>query len=181
MYESSSFPPSVKVGDIIKVFTPQFTEKHFEIVFVEPIPPITKDFGSISAGSTSAGNKITELEMEGGTKSDFSDFFHLRMVLLDDTELTVKEPVTTSRFQTLNDDVAINIFTPPELTELVVMEDNTLTIDAKNPSQYTLPQSRVRFYGWRYTGNLIQENVAKSMAAQNGERIKPMLAAGFSV
>ncbi len=184
MYNNSFFPPSVNVGDIIKVFTPQFTEKHFEIVFVEPLPQcmaLTKDFGSITSGSTSTGNKITQLEMEGGTKTDYSDFFHVRMFCIDDIQLTVKEPVTTSRFQTLNDDLYIDIFTHTELTELVIMEDNTITIDAKNPTQYTLPQSRVRFYGWRYTGKILQENTAKSMALSQRKEIKPLLAAGFSV
>lgn len=182
MYNNSIFPPSVKPGDIIKVYTSQFTDKHFQIVYVEPIPTITKDFGSITSGSTSTGNKVTELEMEGGTKSDYSDFFHVRMDVVDDIELTVKQPITTSRFQTLNDDVAVNIFTPSELTEVIIMEDGTLTIDCKNPGNYDLSQSRVKFYGWRYSAILIpQENTAKSMATQQRTEIKPILAAGFSV
>ncbi len=184
MYQNTLFPPSVQVSDIVKIFTSQFTEKHFEIVFVEPLPlcmALQKDFGSITSGSTSTGNKVTELEMSGGTKTDYSDFFHLRMHVLDDIQCTVKEPVTTSRFQTLNDDLYIDAFTPPELSELVIMEDDTLTIDVKNPTAYTLSKTRVQFFGWRYSAKLLQENEAKSISMQNKKEIKSLLAAGFSV
>lgn len=162
MYDSAEFKPVVEIGQNFSVITAQGTEKFFEVVYIEPLPKcydLVEDFGSITSGSTDSSNKITRIEGEGSakTETDLSEVFQLRMEVIDDIILTLKQPAAQSRFKTRNDELRVDAFTPPELTEIYVYEDDVPYIDAYNGTQYTLSKTRVIFWGWRIVGRQLSK------------------------
>jgi hypothetical protein len=176
MYNLEDFAPTVDMGQYFSVVTAQGTEKFYECVYIEPLPKsqdLQHDFGSISSGSTDSSNKITILEVEGSakTETDLSELFQMRMEVIDDIALTIKEPAAQSRFKTRNDEIRIDAFTPPEQSEIYVFEDDTIYIDAYNPTQYTLTVTRVQFWGWRIIGRQL---------GTRPEKYTRIVATGFS-
>lgn len=164
---SKDFEPVVKMGENYSVITAQGAEKYFECVYVEGLPPsldLIQDFGSITSGSTDSANKVTILEMEGSAKieTDLSEVFQLRLNIIDDIMVTIKEPAAQARWKTRNDEIRADYNTlqyDPSLatTELFVYEDSTIYIDAYNPTQYTLSKSRVQFFGYRIVGKQLMK------------------------
>ncbi len=183
MYESASFPPSINIGDTYSIITAQGTEKFMECVFVEPLPhsqDLIYSFGSITSGATDSGNKITIIEVEGSAKnsSDLSEVAQIRMSVLDDIICEIKLPASQSRFKTRNSAIRIDHNTSPEETEIYIHQDSTIYINATNPTNYTLNQARIAFFGWRIVGRQIDQKQAMSLNA--GKKPKVVAATGFS-
>ncbi len=166
MYQTE-FTPVVAIGQQYSIVTAQGSEKFFDCVYVEGLPPsldLIHDFGSLASGSTDSANKVTILEMEGSakTETDISEVFQLRMRVLDDIMVTVKLPAAQSKWKTRNDEIRMDfnteIFDPTlATTETYIYEDDTIYIDVYNPTQYTLSQTRIQFWGWRIVGRQLSK------------------------
>ncbi len=162
MYDKD-FKNVVEIGQNYSVLTTSGVEKYFECVYVEPLPAsndLVEDFGAIDSGSVSRANKVDILEMEGSAKveTDISEIAQLRFYPLDDIAINVKQPAANGRFKTKNDDIRVDFNTielDPSLksTEIFVYEDDVPYFDVYNLTNYTLPKTRVQFYGWRIVGS----------------------------
>jgi len=180
MYQKE-FVPVVKMGENYSIITAQGTEKYFECVYVEGLPPsldLIYDGGSLASGATDSANKITITEMEGSakTETDISEVFQLRMRILDDTMIVVKLPAAQSKWKTRNDEIRMDFNTEiydPTLatTETYIYEDDTIYIDIYNPTNYTLSQTRIAFFGWRIVGRQL---------SKAPEKYTRLVATGFS-
>ncbi len=170
MYQKE-FVPVVKIGENYSIITAQGTEKYFECVYVEGLPPsldLIYDGGSLVSGASDNANKVTILELEGSakTETDISEVFQLRMRNLDDTMTTVKLPSAQSKWKTRNDEIRLDYNTEVldptfATTETYVYEDDTIYVDIYNPTQYTLSQTRLQFWGWRIVGRQLSKTPDK--------------------
>jgi len=180
MYQKE-FVPVVAINQQYSIITAQGTEKFFDCVYVEGLPPsldLIEDFGSLTSGSTDSANKVTILEMEGSakTETDISEVFQLRMRPLDDIMATIKLPAAQSKWKTRNDEIRMDynteILDPTfATTETYIHEDDTIYVDVYNPTQYTLSQTRIQFWGWRIVGRQL---------AKAPEKYTRLVATGFS-
>lgn len=164
MYDQIEKPPVVKMGEAYSVLTAQGSEKFYECLYVEPLPKsidLIEDIGSLAADSTSNANKITILEMEGAAarETDISEVFQMWMEVIDDITVTVKEPSAQGRFKTKNNQIRIDYNSGP--VEIYVSEDDTMYVDVANLTNYTLPQTRIAFWGWRIVGRLLVKSPDK--------------------
>lgn len=152
------FDPKVKIKENIAVFVDK-TWKYLEVEYIEPLPPskdLIKDFGAITAGSSSGDTVVDSLEMETDEVGQF------RFYPLDDIQIEVKQPKSMTRFSNKNTRVRVDQYTAtvdPELksTELFVSEDDYPYMDIENPTQYDLTQSRVMFFGYRIVGRQLAD------------------------
>lgn len=164
---SKDFVPVAKIGENYSIINAQGSERFYETVYVEGLPPsldLIYDGGSLASGSTDSSNKMTILEMEGSakTETDLSEVFQVRMRILDDIAVTVKLPAAQSRWKTRNDEIRLDYNTEihdPSLatTEVYIGEDDTIYVDIYNPTQYTLSKTRIQFFGWRIVGRLLSK------------------------
>ena len=172
MYEIPLEPP-VKIGENICVLTTEGRKRYFRVTFIEPLPPspsLVKDFGALSAGSSSGDTKLDILEMDDCEVGIF------RFFPLDDVECTLKQPKALRRFLTKTKVAVVTPLTKvydPALvtTEFAVFEDDVPYMDVKNPTNYDLSTSRVQFFGWRLAGEELKEppeKVSYVVAAGSG-------------
>lgn len=160
---NNDFEPAVRITDNYAVLTTSGTWRFFNCLYVEPLPAsvdLVYDAGAISSGSVSRANSITILEMEGSAKSetDISEVAQLRFYPIDDVTVAVKQPAASGRFKTRGNEIRVDyktIESDPTLksTEIYVYEDDTISVDVYNLTNYTLNKSRIQFFGWRISGS----------------------------
>jgi len=174
MYQDNDFKPVVAIGQQYSVLTSQGTEKFYECLYVEPLPKsidLIEDIGEIAADSTSNANKIEILSMEGAAarETDISEVFQMRMEVLDDISVLVKEPSAQGRFKTKNNQIRVDYNSGP--VEIYVSEDDVIYADVSNTTNYLIQQARIAFWGWRIVGRLL---------AKTPEKYTRIVATGFS-
>jgi len=180
MYQKD-FVPVVAIDQQYSIITAQGTTKYFDCVYVEGLPPsldLIEDFGELASGASDNANKVTSIEMEGSgrTGSDISEVFQFRMRPLDDAMYTIKLPAAQSKWKTRNNEIRLDYNTEVldptfATTETYVAEDDTIYVDVYNPTQYTLSQTRLQFWGWRIVGRQL---------AKAPEKYTRLVATGFS-
>ena len=140
------FEPVVQIGDIVKLIPKPEPEIEFwEIVWIEAVPEVIKDFGSISASTEKELTKVTELELN---KREFGQW---RIELLDDIEITEIRygGKTVTPMWSLKSGLgklsarAMNL-----MTEFFTWEDKEIWFKVKNPTKYSISTSRVLFRGY---------------------------------
>ena len=121
-------------------------KKYYRVVYVEQLPVVEKDFGAITAGNTLTDQEITELQMNK------NELVQVRIEIVDDIEITVKQPKSVTRFTTKTTTFKINKYVSlTNLSEIFSFEDTPkIYFDVKNISGGDLSQSRIRFYGFKY-------------------------------
>ncbi|RLF95985.1 hypothetical protein DRN58_10100 [Thermococci archaeon] len=146
MVYAKDFEPVCKVGENIKL-----SDGTVAVVeFIEPVPLITKDFGSLSAGASSTLTELdTELEVEK------NQLLQIRIVPLDDIEVTVKQPRGVGKYSTRYTSSALkllpkDVFQHSQESEIFIKEEGVIYVEVKNPTEYTLPRSKVAFLGYKY-------------------------------
>lgn len=152
------FKPVVLPGEnveIIKSSAPDVLG-YYRVKYIEQLPGVTYNFGTVSSESTSGDKEITNLYMKDG------EFAQYRAYVLSDIEVTVKQPKAKTRFTGKNYTHKIDAFThqrDPTLkeTEMFVWEDEKVWLDAKNPTKRDLPLCRIVFFGFRF----VVEKIAK--------------------
>ena len=162
MYEQN-FLPAVRITDNYAVLTTSGVWRYFNCLFVEPLPmsvDLVYDAGAIAADSVSRANAVTILEVEGSakTETDVSEVAQIRFYPIDDIAIAVKQPAASGRFKTRSNEIRVDYKTielDPTLksTEVYIYEDDSLSIDVYNLTNYALTQSRIQFMGWRICGS----------------------------
>lgn len=176
MYEAA-----FEIGDTFAVITAQGSTRYYEVVFTEPLPKsadLIYDGGSIASGATDSSNKITILELEGSSKleNDLSEVGEWWGEVIDDVAVLLKLPSAQSKFKTRNDEIRLDYNSGP--VQFYTSEDDIPYADITNPTQYTLNQSRIQFWGNRIVGRLITHQQA--MTLNMGKKPKVVAATGFS-
>jgi len=167
MYEVPLEPP-VKIGENICVLTTEGKKIYYEVTYIEPLPPspnLVKDFGALTAGSSSGDTKLDILEVDDDEVGIY------RFFPLDDVECTLKLPKALRRFLTKTKTAVVTPLTrvyalnghDPTLvmTEFAVFEDDVPYMDVKNPTNDNITMSRVQFYGWRLCGRRLDKKPEK--------------------
>jgi hypothetical protein len=126
-------------------------DKYFEVVRVDPLPPVIHDFGRLAAGEDTGPEpiKISELEMA----EDELGLFHFR--LLDDFRVDIYQPKTKMLFTYKNQRGIIG----QDLDQLVpghsenfviaVYKNEVPYVRAINHTRSELPMTRMVFWGFR--------------------------------
>ncbi|RLJ08586.1 MAG: hypothetical protein DRP12_00025 [Candidatus Aenigmatarchaeota archaeon] len=119
--------------------------KPFRVAWIEPLPAIDKDFGSLAAGAETGDTEVTDVY------TDENQLVQFRIIPLDDVEVTVKQPRAKGRWVTKVVQAKLIKDNPHDnLAEMFQFEDRGLFFNVKNPTSYTLPASRVRLVGFRF-------------------------------
>lgn len=122
------------------------------VIYHEPIvisDPLINNFGILAAGGNVGGVQMNLLEMP---KEEFGQF---RCFVIDDVELTLRQPAATARKGTKNFTSRVTRFSDlrdecHHQTEFYVWENNFAFFDCLNPRGYGITQSQAAFYGFRY-------------------------------
>ena len=149
------FEPVCKVGQILMLGEPMKSgakrSNMAQVLFIEPVPLITKDFGSLSAGSSSSLTEMdTELEVEA------NQLLQLRIIPCDDIEITVKQPRGVGKFSTRYTTSSLklmpesNAFQRFQESEMFIRENDVIYLEVKNPTKYTQSRNKVAFVGYKY-------------------------------
>jgi len=144
-FHPEEIKPIALVDEYLQVYD-EGEWKYFKVTYIEPIQPFQRDFGSLAAGTTTGDKDIEELKLGVGWCAI------VRVVLVDDLQVTVKQPKAKTRYvvgekistylTALNEVLGLR-----HLTELCILEDRVPIFDIKNPTKYDVPISRVVFYG----------------------------------
>lgn len=126
----------------------------YKIVFLEPLPlsaDLVFDMGPITALASSGDIALTNLVLT----IEPPEMVQIRCYVLDDIEATVKRGAADVRFKTKAIIAKVTRFTiqiDPCLhtTELIALKGDEPYINAKNPTDYNLAQSRVGYFGFRF-------------------------------
>lgn len=126
----------------------------YKIAFLEPLPlcdDLVFDMGAIAVGAVSGDISLTNLEL---TETP-PEMVQIRCYALDDIKATVKRGTADFRFKTKAIIAKISRFTiqiDPCLhtTETIVLKGDEPTINAENPTDYALAQSRLGYFGYRF-------------------------------
>ena len=126
----------------------------YKIVFLEPLPlsaDLVFDMGAIAAGAVSGDIPLTNLALT----AEPPEMVQIRSYALDDIEATVKRGAADIRFKTKTIIAKVTRFTiqvDPCLhtTEIIVLKGDEPNINAKNPTDYNLAQSRLGYFGYRF-------------------------------
>lgn len=126
----------------------------YKIVFLEPLPlsaDLVFDMGAITAGEVSGDIPLTNLKLA----IEPPELVQIRCYALDDIEATVKRGAADVRFKTMSIIAKVTRFTiqvDPCLhtTEITVLKGDEPNINAKNPTDYDLAQSRLGYFGFRF-------------------------------
>lgn len=126
----------------------------YKIVFLEPLPlsaDLVFDMGAIAAGAVSGDTSLANLELTG----EPPEMAQLRCYALDDIKATVKRGAADVRFKTKAIIAKITRFTiqiDPCLhtTEIIALKGDQPYINAENPTDYALAQSRLGYFGFRF-------------------------------
>jgi len=115
------------------------------IVYIEPLPSIRHDFGSLSAGSSTSPTEFTELRMPEDELGQF------RLAPLDNITFQVNQKRSTQRFATQQtvSSIEASVFRD-NLSEIFVLELDAPFLTVTNPTSSTLPKTRVVASGFRY-------------------------------
>jgi hypothetical protein len=140
--------PVVSEGQNLLVL-PQVDYGYFKVLYIEALPGITVDLGAIAAGAETSNVEIVEIYVNDGEIAQYE------IQVLDDVELKLKQPLADTRFVAKTSTCTINLLNrdanpTKNMNKIFVFEDDKVFIQAKNPTRYTTPTSRVRFMGWRF-------------------------------
>jgi len=151
-----AFEPVAQIEDFVELIGSKGHIGYYRITFVETLPEYIVDFGSVSAGASIEAKQPEELKMRA------NEFAQYRFEVLDDVEVTARQPKAISRWSTEKVMFKVTPLTKPEnLTEHFVFEDNPPFYTIFNPTSYDLPRSRLRFKGFRYTLEKVVEKPEK--------------------
>jgi len=148
MGESGTFAkdlePIAKVDENLKIIGGGSTV-FAKIVYIEQIPSIRHDFGSLSPGSSTSPTEYTELRMPEDELGQF------RLTPIDNITFQVNQKRSTQRFATQQTIASIEpSLLRDNLTELFVLELDAPFITVTNPTGDTLPKTRIIASGFRY-------------------------------
>lgn len=150
-YKSGPMEPVVLPGETVGVWVnKQFF--FFTVDFIEGISasdPMVIDLGAVGAGAALAAAQMLLIDMPT------DEFGQFRAFVLDDVFVRMWQGRTDGRYRTRNTHAGIDLFSAimdPDhhLTELYVMEDNSVWANAFNYTAFALAQCRIAFYGYRY-------------------------------
>jgi len=127
--------------------------KPYKVLFLEPIQPVVKDFGSISA-ATDKPAVLTDKELDI-LKFAENELGQLRHGPIDPIYYELALPAGVTRF------VAKGMVTrvgpevwklDPKLqrTEIYRFQDYSISLDIYNMKKYALPKTRIVFFGYRF-------------------------------
>lgn len=134
--------------------------RYVRILYVEPIPAITQDFGPIGAGATLALQKITNVDMPE------DEVAQIRTKVLDDIQVEVYQKRAVGRFSTRNLLVRLTPSTGAfgtgyNTSELFVYEDEAPWVQVTNPTALPVTRSRIVMEGFRYVVQTLSETPSK--------------------
>jgi len=151
-----AFEPVAQIGEFVELIGSKGHIGYYRITFLESLPEYVIDFGSVSAGASLADKQPEELKMR------IKEIAQYRFEVLDDVEITAKQPRAIARWSTDKVMFKVTPLTKPEqLTEHFVFEDNPPFYTIYNPTSYDLPRSRLRFKGFRYALEEVVEKPEK--------------------
>ena len=142
--------PSAQIGDNLELIPEDHPKKGFyRVEYIEQIHPIDYDFGSLAAGTEGTDTEITDLYMDDLELAEYVTH------LVDDLELSVKQPFAKTRFKTKSvvtriTKLATQLDPLLSRNRIFVIEDEKVYFVPKNPTKYARPSNKVRFQGWRY-------------------------------
>lgn len=152
IFEDKKFEPVAKIGENL-IFTPlnSYAYKngrpvYYKISYIEPIPAVYKDFGSISASSSLSNQEVTDLYLEDYQLGQY------RVIPIDDVKIEISQPQATARYTTKSYTSYVDRLTYPEniLEFFILSDDNKPYFKITNPHDWSIAKSRVKFIGWKY-------------------------------
>lgn len=146
------FRPIVKIREHIRLFPDRHQKAgYYYVEYIEPLHPITSNFGALAANTEGSDTEMTDLYVNAG------DLAQWRVYLLDDFVITVKQPLSDTRYAakskvtTLSkrgQDSPMNKELPRN--EIFVVEDEKVYFRPSNPTQYSQYRQRILCEGYRY-------------------------------
>lgn len=146
-FDTPAFFPIAKPREFLALH-PLSSYGYYKIVWVEQLPEIEEDFGSISAESSLTDKEITDLYMKDGRMAQY-DFYSPDDLLVT----TVKQPLAKTKWVTKDSVAKATSFSfqvAPHIHRIFVFEDEKIFFTVKNPTKYAKPLTRLRFVGWAY-------------------------------
>ena len=152
IFEDDKIEPVAKIGENI-IFTPLNSYAYksgrplfYKIAYIEPIPAVFKDFGTVSASSSITNQEVTDLYMDDNQLAQY------RVIPIDDIEVAINQPQAMARFTTKSYTSYVSKLTDPHsFLEFFVFEDNNKPyFKITNPHDWDIAKSRVKFIGWKY-------------------------------
>jgi len=135
----------------------------YEVVYVEPLPYLVLDFGTIAAKSFARSPRTTNLIAVEEDKIDATKVLELpenglaqwRMKILDDIEVKLFQPLATPRWVLKAVSLTIDkrlhqVNLPLNLTQFFQFENRSIGFKVRNPTEKEINLSRMVLYGWRF-------------------------------
>ncbi|MEM2661597.1 MAG: hypothetical protein QXS74_09790 [Nitrososphaeria archaeon] len=139
--------PVALPDEVIKIIPDNIFYKVKKVV---PLPTIVYDFGPMNAGQKDI-EPIDIVKDSVKLEMPKNQLAHFRIKLLDDFEVFLKQPKTTSKFTTTHREFYVSTNTPYDnLTEWFQFEDRSAGIIRNNPSTTALDKTRIMLYGFKY-------------------------------
>jgi len=126
----------------------------FRVLFLEPLQPTIKDFGSIGAASPPVPAVLKDKELDV-LKFANNELGQLRHAPLDPVYYELLEPAGVARFVAKGEVTRVG----PEVwrldphlqrTEIYRYQDTSIKLNIYNMKRYGLAKTRIIFYGYRF-------------------------------
>jgi hypothetical protein len=146
------FEPVVNVDEAVKLLP---YDTFAEVVFIDQAPYLEKDFGALNAGLSTGDTAVTELDQEDNVIGQF------RIEPVDTVHvIALKQPKARPRWTGKKSTFKVvdgqSLVTPPSnLSEFFQYKDTGLYMDIYNYTSGNLSTTKVAFYGWLLTIELL--------------------------
>ena len=145
------FEPVVKPRENVRLVPPpeRDTREYFQVQYIEPVYVYIHNFGTLAAGQKTNITEISDLDLYENELGQW------RLLLLDDVEVTVRQPRgvergTTKVVSTKVTPHLILIDRSLKSTEIYTFEDKyRVYLVVENPTNYTITP-RILFFGWKF-------------------------------
>jgi len=146
-FDTPPFYPIAKPREFLALH-PLSSYGYYRIIWMEQLPEIEKNFGSIDAETSLKDQEVTEIYMKDGRMAQY-DFYSP-----DDIVVTaIKQPLAKTKWVTKESVAKATSFSfqiAPHIHRIFVFEDEKVFFTIMNPTKYTKPLTRLRFIGWAY-------------------------------
>lgn len=174
-------PAIRKLGDNILVYH-DFSYNLYRVRYAEGLPrgnTLVFNAGALAAGASALAQSLTAvLDMPEG------EILHFRFQVLDDVRITLNQPLRTgvgTLANVVGNFTAFSALYDPcsHLTERGIYWDRRIYVDVVNPTDYAINQSRLAFWGYRYSVDFIEKHDSIEKVLTSGKPFNSLVASGL--
>ena len=161
------FEPIVRIGEHVGIIDGKNVLGIYKVKYVEPLQPVIYNLGPLQPASANGPYAGQTFDLDAFEPPE-NELYQIRIRLLDDFALIVRQPASTTRFNLRTESTLITLLSPEHFCELFTWKDRKPQLQPLNYRFTTLKLARIMVYGFRY----VLEKVAKDLAEAQRKGVK---------